>query len=180
MQYAGIRARCHDGAVGGGLRAVAAKFVQQLRVQMVFTHVLPRAHHAGRQLHRAHMGAGADARRAPHGVLFAGILDQPHLVGQLLQVALVVGHKAPNRTRARRLPNHPATCTSSPGWMPNGYQTTSRPSIRRGSCASSSVTGNAASTPAAAAHRPGRSGNRPRPRAPCPWAGRTACSCRRR
>ena len=65
--------------------------MQQLGIEVVFAHVLALAQHARRQLHRAHMGAGADLRRAAHDVLLVRVLDQPHLVEHGAQVALLFG-----------------------------------------------------------------------------------------
>ena len=99
VQHAGVFAGRDDGAVGRALRAVAAKLVQQLGVQVVFAHLLARAQHARAELHGADVAPGADLRGAAHGGLLKRVFDQAHLVERLAQIAL--------RGRAKRAIAHP-------------------------------------------------------------------------
>ena len=102
VQHAGVGAGRDDGAVGRVLRTTHAEFVQQLGVEMELAHVLAFAQHAGTDLHRADVGAGADLRGTSHHVLFVRILDQPHFIERPAQVALLLGAQ---RTEAHARPN---------------------------------------------------------------------------
>ena len=66
MQHAGIGAGRHDAGVGRELRALAAELVQQFGFQVVFTQAALDgvAQHRGGGLHRAHVRAGRNFRRA--------------------------------------------------------------------------------------------------------------------
>src|SRR6218665_2934684 len=61
-----------------------------------------------------------------------------------------VGHSGPWRSRARAAASQPSSRAARPLCVPNGYQTQRLFSSRRGSLASNSVIGCAASTPSAA------------------------------
>ena len=89
VEYARIGACCDDGAIGGVLRAAFAEGVQQLGIEVVFTHILPGTQHAGRPLHRADMGLGADLAGAAHDVQLMRVLDEAHLVEQGAHIALL-------------------------------------------------------------------------------------------
>ena len=76
--------------------------MQQLGIQMVFTHLFAFAQHSCRQLHGADVRTRANLRGAAHGVLLAGILEQAHLVQNAAQVALLVrAHRPKAHTGAQ-------------------------------------------------------------------------------
>ena len=112
VQHAGIGAGRDDGVVRHGLRALAAEFVQQLGVEVVFAHVLAGAQHAGAALHGADVGLSTDGGSAAHHVLLVGILHQPHLVQQRAEVALLA--------RAERAEAHPRPHLAEPAFHAGG------------------------------------------------------------
>ncbi len=85
VQHAGVRARCDDAVVGHRLRAMAAEFVQQFGLDLVF------AHAGAGDAHGAHVGARGNLGRPPHCGNFAGVLDQPHFGQQGPDVLLAGG-----------------------------------------------------------------------------------------
>lgn len=74
VQHAGIRTGGDDGVVGHALRAVAAEFVEQFGLEVIF------AQAGARGPHGAHMRPGGDARGAAHDVELARVLEQAHLI----------------------------------------------------------------------------------------------------
>ena len=93
VQHAGIGAGRHDGAVGGALRAVAAKLVQQLGLNLVLGHPAGGGGRKtrGAKLHGARMGAGRNGRGAAHGGDLLRAFDEPHFIEQLRQIAVGAG-----------------------------------------------------------------------------------------
>jgi hypothetical protein len=91
VQHAGIRAACNDAAVSGVFAAVAAKFVEQLSIEMVFTQVLAFAQHAGAQLHGADVCLRGDLRGLAHDAQFMRVFDEAHFIQDAAQIALAFG-----------------------------------------------------------------------------------------
>jgi hypothetical protein len=95
VQHAGVGSGGDDAAIGGVLGAVQAKFVQQLGIQVVFTHVFAILNHAGAQLHGADVGPGADLRGTAHGGDLVCVFHHAHFVQDAAQVALLLGAQCP-------------------------------------------------------------------------------------
>ena len=74
VQDGRVRSRAHDAVVRRSLAPVLAVDVNQLRIDLVFTHAGPR------ELHRAKVRLRRDRGRLPHRVELGRALAKPHLV----------------------------------------------------------------------------------------------------
>ena len=90
VQHARVGASRHDGAISGVLRAMKAKFVQELGIQVVLAHFKARLDHGRRAFHGSHVCTSANLCSAPHDVLFMRVFDQTHLVQNTAYVALLL------------------------------------------------------------------------------------------
>jgi hypothetical protein len=120
VQHAGVRAGRDDRAVGRTLRAVAAELVQQLGLDLVFAHAAAgvAAEALRAEAHRAPMRAGRDRGGAAHRRQLAGVLHEPHLAEQRIQVVLRRRRAHAHPRLARSVASQPSTRACSRAGRP--------------------------------------------------------------